>query len=166
MDFGAVITSPDTGTWGLADALQRSLIKDIISRGGLFQFSLSKLQADFPETYGSPKTALHRKVQNQVTRWKRLPEEKFLSIIREKLLEDHNSSLQHFCPAAATSPLTLTPHRRVRDSLTKSSAVCFPFSVSSHSVEQLTSEIAGMGIHDYIGMNMHILFHRAVLNLC
>ena len=53
--------------------LIRELLKDIVARGGLHDFSLSDLLEDKEEKYGNPKTKLGQAITNKVNYCKRYP---------------------------------------------------------------------------------------------
>ena len=61
---------------GLPEPVQKQLVIDIVARGGIDDFSLSKLQHEKPDIYGKRngnkvEQKRHRQVENKVYRWKK-----------------------------------------------------------------------------------------------
>lgn len=103
---------------GLRQSLQRQLLLDIESRGGLFAFKISRLCNEKPDVYGEKNSVLRRQVQNAVTYWKTLNREKFEDLKRQLLTTGILSSPTVLSPPsnfnnnkpASKKPIVGSPH--------------------------------------------------------
>jgi hypothetical protein len=71
------ITSSDADSWGIGKSLQKQLVADIDSNGGLSNFSVEETCDLKKDVYGARGSKTRKKVQNLVDYWKRLPAKAF-----------------------------------------------------------------------------------------
>jgi hypothetical protein len=71
------ITSSDAESWGIGKSLQKQLVADIDSYGGLSHFSLEETCDLKKDVYGARGSKTRKKVQNLVDYWKRLTAKAF-----------------------------------------------------------------------------------------